>query len=122
MIIEKRRKDLFGIQTSISDVEKHRYDKYCPWCFDEGTGNLNRAGCEFNMVVFSIIDSRIWNFIEQTEFSLDLIKNSLMYGVSSEDLFLSVTRPRYTLLRPDGLKPYEQGYVPEEGIITSYIL
>jgi len=102
-------------QTSISDVEKHSYDKYCPWCFDEGAGNLTRGGCEFNMVVFSVIDSRIWNFIEQTEFSLDLIKNSLMYGVSSEDLFLSVTRPRYKLLRPDGLKPYEQGYLPEEG-------
>ena len=82
---------------------------------DDGAGNSVRAGCEFNMIVFSVIDSRIWKFIENTEFSLDLIKNSLMYGVSSEDLFLSVTRPRYKLLRPDGLKPYEVGYIPEEG-------
>jgi hypothetical protein len=38
--------------------------RYCPWCVDHGTANSLRAGCEFNTVVFSVIDPRLWDFVE----------------------------------------------------------
>ena len=45
----------------------------------------------------------------------DLIKNGLMYSVSSEDLYKSVLRPRLKLERHGEKKPYEDGYIPEPG-------
>merc|ERR1719228_3213665 len=48
--------------------------------------------------------------------SLDLIKNSLMYSVSSTDLFEAVTRKRKSLLRTGDLLPQDKDYVPDKGM------
>jgi hypothetical protein len=98
-------------------LRKHNFQRYCPWCVDHGTGNSLRAGCEFNPVVFSVIDPRLWDFVENglSDFSSDLVRTCLMYAVSSAHLFRSVTAARQKLERPPGLRPFEEGFVPEPG-------
>ena len=55
---EREYGSIYLDHTNISQVEQHSFSRYCPWCVDEGVTNWLRAGCEFNMVVFSVIDTR----------------------------------------------------------------
>ena len=101
-------------------LRRHSWDRYCPWCVDHGAGNALRAGCEFNTVVFSVIDPRLWDFVESQvaeggSHVDELVRTALMYAVSSAHLYKSVTAVRRRLERPPGLKPFEEGFVPEPG-------
>jgi hypothetical protein len=108
-------------QAGAEKLRKHSWERYCPWCVDHGAGNALRAGCEFNPVVFSVVDPRLWSFVEggggcpEEGVSCHLLETALMYAVSSAHLFRSVSSVRRMLRRPEGLKPFEEGFVPEPG-------
>ena len=107
-IIEHRHK--FGFSRSImrSDKEssssniprKHNYEHYCPWCYDEGAYDDNlRTGCGQEHVVINIVDDRLYNYIEKSEFDDKLKRKCLLDTVSVSDLVSSLTSPTKILIR-----------------------
>ena len=105
-----------GDKESINLPRKHDYDHYCPWCYDEGAYDDNlRTGCGQEHVVINIVDDRLYNYIEKSEFDDKLKRKCLLDTVSVSDLVSSLTSPTKILIRNTPHLPYEDGFEPEPG-------
>lgn len=103
-------------EEDISTVRKHSYDRYCPWCKDPGALDTLRSGCHNNPVVFSVVDDRLYDWVETCDMEDEnLRKQTLVYTIKASDIFHSVANPIMELKRETKDRPYHVDYeTPEE--------
>ena len=109
---------LFRTVTRDLDSEpiRHTFSSYCPWCLDEGAYHDNlRPGCGQEFLPVTVVDDRLYDFVESLEYEESLKCQALLHCVRVSDLLTSLHQPARILLRDSPLLPYEEGFLPEPG-------
>ena len=101
-----------------SDVPcfRHTFDRYCPWCYDEGAYEDNlRTGLAQEHVNINIVDDRVYRHVLDSEFDERVRCACLLGTVRASDLVRSLTSPAKILLRNSRHLPYEDQFQAEAG-------
>ena len=99
---------------------RHSFDRYCPWCYDEGAYEDNlRTGAGQEHVNINIVDDRLFSYVRSSEDGMHWNKHwdtkCLLHSVSVSDLCRSLTSQTRILLRNSQHLPYEAEFKPEPG-------
>ena len=109
-----------GDDSSGATVRHHTELGYCPYCEDEWCANGLRAGLEWSDIKTHVMDDRIYAAIRR-RFPATLSKRHLVNVVRAGDLVKAIDAYDSVLVRPEGPKPWEEGFVaPRPSSLTDY--
>ena len=101
---------------SLGPCLRHSFDRYCPWCYDEGAYEDNlRTGAGQEHVNINIVDDRLYQHVLDGDYDERWKSKCLLHSVSVSDLCRSLTSPTRILLRNSQHLPYETAFIPEPG-------
>ncbi len=97
-------------ECELDEIQHHSDMTYCPYCLDEWCANGVRLGLEFSDVACKVVDDRIVDRIKGLKG--EAAKRHLVNVVTATDLVKSAEGPIWMLTRPEGPKPWEDGFEP----------
>ena len=104
------------MKESVRPGLRHSFDRYCPWCYDEGAYEDNlRTGVAQEHVTINIVDDRLYQHVLDGDYDERWKAKCLLSSLSVSDLCRSLTSPTKILIRNSPLLPYEAHFIPEPG-------